>query len=782
MKNIPVNTVNMVRLIGTLLLLLAARNAYGQGTQATQTNEALPFRNPALSEDARIADFLGRLTIDEKIDLFGMSLNIPRLGVHMSGGVPTIPGSNGHVEAIHGVAMGGNQWAKKSPGTPENGGANPVPTTQFPQGIGLGSTWDPGLIERVASQIAKEARYIFETKDRGGVIIRAPNADLGRDPRWGRFDEIYGEDPMLVGRMATAFTRGIQGTDPKHWTGVSMLKHFIANTNEDNRHGSSSDFDERLLREYYTAPFRAAIKDANAGAYMAAFNAVNGVPMTANIPLLKTLPESWGFNGLVAIDRGAIEKMVVNHKYYPDKLRALVGAIKAGNNQLLDTYVDEMREALKKNLLTETDLDTNLRGLIRVLIRVGAFDNLPKTTKATAQQPAPWEGDAVRQLVLQATRESIVLLKNAPPSQTPKTASRAATPSDNPQSATRDPQSLLPLDPKTIKSIALLGPMADVVYADGYGGDPLYTITPLQGIKNRLGNDSQVIVRHGKQRAAAIENAKNSDIAIVFVGNYPRRQQAPKDKQGKPIGKEYDGHEGTDRQTIALRDDQEKLIKDTFAVNPRTIVVLVSQFPTALKWEQDNIPAILRITHCSQMQGTALAEVLFGDYSPSGHLTVTWPESDAQLPPMMDYNIRHGRTYMYFQGKPLYAFGHGLSYTTFQYTNLRPSATRLTPGAPLTIEVTLTNTGPRKSDEVAQFYIQHLNSSVERAQKELKDFKRVTLEPGASAKVTFELSAEDVAYWDTATQNWKIEKDKIKLMAGGASDRIELQQEIEVDP
>ncbi|MHB1856187.1 MAG: glycoside hydrolase family 3 N-terminal domain-containing protein, partial [Acidobacteriaceae bacterium] len=232
-----------------------------------------PFQNPNLPTDRRIQNVLSLLTLQEKIDLLGKSLNVPRLGIHGSGKVDSIPGSSGQFEGLHGLAVGGpNNWGRRSPGAPGLfGGTSTIPTTQFPQPVGLGETWDPALIEKAATEEGHEARYIFQSFDRGGLIVRAPNADLARDPRWGRSEESYGEDPYLVGTMSVAFVKGLQGDDPRTWLTASLVKHFLANSNEDGRAGSSSNFDDRLLHEYYSAPFRMAIEQGGANAIMTAY-------------------------------------------------------------------------------------------------------------------------------------------------------------------------------------------------------------------------------------------------------------------------------------------------------------------------------------------------------------------------------------------------------------------------------------------------------------------------------------------------------------------------------
>jgi beta-glucosidase len=670
----------------------------------------------------------------------------------MSGAVVSPNGTNGNVEGLHGVALGGpGAWGKKLPGTEPNGGNGPIATTQFTQAAGLGATWDPELIQRVAGEEGLEARYIFEHQDRGGVIVRAPNADLARDPRWGRTEESFGEDPFLTGKLAAAFVRGLQGSDAQHWQSISMMKHFMANSNEDNRRGSSSNFDERLLQEYYAAPFRMGIRDGHGDAIMASYNAVNGVPMTAN-PLLKSLLGSWGFNGLIATDRGAVTYMVENHHYFQDLTAAVAGAVHAGVNQFLNPYEDAMRTALAQKMITEAELDENLRGLVRVLLRAGAFDT-PRAAGSGAEL-APWTRESAKQLVLEETRESIVLLKNG--------AGKVEAP-------------LLPLDRNALKSVAVLGPLARVVRADWYGGEPPFAVTPLEGIRSKLGAGVQV--RYSADGREALENARTSDVAIVVIGSDPTC--------GAPFGKCPDpteGKEAIDRKEIRLDDAQEALIEQTFKANPRTVVVLVTGYPYAIAWAQEHVPAIVEMSHSSEEEGAALADVLFGDYSPSGRLTMTWPKSETQLPPMMDYNLRDGRTYMYFHGEPLYAFGHGLSYTTFRYSGLRLDGTRLSASHPVTVEATVTNTGKREGAEVVQLYIQHIGSRIARAQKELKGFQRITLPPGGSTRVTFELTQQDVAYWDATAHGWKVENDSVRLLLGSASDEIHLEKMVSIQP
>lgn len=715
------------------------------GIGAFCQKSSYPFQDSRLTADQRIDNLLSLLTLQEKIDLLGKNLNIPRLGIHGSGHLDSIPGSSGQVEGLHGLAMSPG-WAKKSPGGPgTRGGTSVIPTTQFPQAAGLGATWDPALIEKAASLEGDEARYIFERYDRGGLIVRAPNADLARDPRWGRAEESYGEDPFLDGTMATAFVHGLQGNDPQHWNTVSLVKHFLANSNEDNRVGSSSNFDSRLLHEYYAVPFRMAIEDGKADALMTAYNAVNGIPMAAS-PLLRDLAmQRWGFNGLIDTDRGALTFMVTKHHYYPDMAHAAAGAIHAGVNQFLNEYQQPVKDALQQKLITETDIDANLRGLLRVMLRLGLLDSATPNPPSAAQEP--WDRPESRQLALQVTQESIVLLKNA--------------------------QHLLPLNASAIHSIAVAGPLADEVDADGYGGTPPFRVTPLEGIRAVAG--PRVEVRYGADLDSAVKLAKTSDVAVVVVGNRPICHS----KATGPC-RPSEGEEGVDRKQIDLGPEQQQLVRAVYAANPRTVLVVVSGFPYAIDWSAQHVPAILHMAHSSEVEGTALAQAIFGEINPSGHLVVTWPSSLQQLPPMMDYNLRDGRTYMYFRQKPLFPFGYGLSYTSFRYRNLRVQHAELGESQTADISVEVQNTGRLKGDDVVQLYVKHLNSRVERPLEELKGFARVSLAPGEQRTVHLSLPAKSLAYWDEGKKNWTIEHDKVKVMIGESSADVKLAKVIAV--
>jgi len=344
----------------------------------------------------------------------------------------------------------------------------------------------------------------------------------------------------------------------------------------------------------------------------------------------------------------------------------------------------------------------------------------------------------------------------------------------------------LPLKKDSIKSIAVIGPLADSVHWDWYGGTPPHAITPLDGIRNEAGPSIKVNYATDEIGNAAVHAAQTSDVAVVVVGNDPTCgpdmahdwHNSPDGGGTLPCTTPSDGREGRDREVITLA--QEQLIKQVYAVNPKTVVILVSSFPFAINWTQSNVPAILHMAHSSQDEGTALAKVLFGDYNPGGRLVTTWPKSVDQLPSMMGYDIRHGRTYMYFKGEPLYPFGYGLSYTTFSYANLKASSEALASDGVITVSVDVTNTGGRAGDEVVQLYVKHLKSKVERPVEELKGFQRVSLNPNETKTVQIPLKASTLAFWDEKLGQFKVEEEPVKLMIGSSSKDIKLATTVNV--
>lgn len=679
-----------------------------------------PFQNPDAPVEDRVSNILSLMTLEEKIECLDTVPSVPRLGIV----------GTGHVEGLHGLAMGGpGGWGKPSI----------VPTTQFPQAVGLAETWDPELIRQAAAVEGFETRFMFQSPkyQRGGLVVRAPNSDIARDIRWGRTEESYGEDAFLNGTMTVAFVKGLQGDDPKYWQTAALMKHFLANSNEEGRGGSSSNFDERLLREYYSLPFRMGVMEGGSRAYMAAYNGHNGVAMTVH-PILKDVTvKEWGNDGIICTDAGAMKNLVTQHKSSPDLDHAAAASIKAGINQFLDDYRDATRSALARNLLTESDIDESLRGVFRVMIRLGLLDPPEMVPYANiGNGEDPWALPQHKALVRIVTQKSIVLLKNE--------------------------KQTLPLAKENVKSIAVIGPYADQVLLDWYSGTPPYTVSALDGIKGRVGPQTTVNFAATNTNEAAVAIAKSSDVAIVIVGNHPECNAG-----WAVCPLPSDGKEAIDRKSITL--EQEELVKQVYAANPRTIVVLISNFPYALIWSQANVPAILHMTHNSQEAGNALADVLFGDVNPGGRLVHTWPASLQQLPPIMDYDIRHGRTYMYSKAQPLYPFGFGLSYTKFEYSKVALSSKSLRKDGSIAVRVDLKNTGKRAGDEVIQLYAQYPESKVDRPIKQLIGFKRVTLAPGQKKRIEIPLKAEVLAYWDVDGHRFVVEAGKVKLLIGTSS-------------
>jgi beta-glucosidase len=551
--------------------------------------------------------------------------------------------------------------------------------------------------------------------------------------------------------MVTAFVKGLQGDNPKYWRTASLMKHFLANSNENGRDSSSSNFDERLLREYYSYPFWQGVVEGGSRAFMASYNSYNGIPMTIN-PILEDMAvKEWGQNGIICTDGGAFHLLLTGHNYFSDSAAAAAACIKAGISQFLDRYLSSVNIAVAKGLLTEADIDSVIKGNFRVMIKLGLLDPpqmVPYSNIGISDTTDPWSTEKNRAAVREVTQKTIVLLKNS--------------------------KNILPLDKNKLKSIAVIGPHADEVLLDWYSGTPPYTISPLEGIKNKVGNNVEVKYAKDNWDGSAVKIAKSADVAIVCVGNHPTCDDSPWGECLTPS----DGREAADRNAIKL--EQEELIYEVYNANPNTIVVLISSFPFAINWTQANVPAIVHMTHCSEESGNALADVLFGDYNPGGRLVQTWPKALDQLPPMMDYNIRDGRTYMYFKGEPLYPFGYGLSYTTFNYSGLKISSHELKKDGEVTISVDVKNTGNREGDEVVQLYVKHLNSKVERPLKEIKGFKRITLPPGENKTVQFPLKSGALAYWDVKKHSFVVEEDKVQIMIGASSEDIKLQNTIEV--
>src|ERR1039458_4555412 len=721
-----------LRIASIALAALGAAFALAVVRAQQQTpQQAYPFQDPNLSIEQRVDDLVSRLTLDEKIGMLAqVQPAIPRL---------EIKAFTNWTEGLHGLG-----WVR--------GGS--VTATTFPQSVGLGETWDPEILRQAGAVEGYEARVYFKKFDgaRVGLAIRAPNVDLARDPRWGRSEEVFGEDPYFVGKMSVGLIKGLQGDNPKYLLSAATMKHFLANSNEDGRTSSSSDFDERNLREYYLVPFQMGVTEGNAQSVMASYNAVNKIPDTVS-PFIRDIAEKeWKFDGMVSTDAGSLPNLTRQFHYYPDPTAAVVGCIQAGITVFLDQYATPLRDALEKKLLVEADIARNIRGNLRMRLRLGEFDPPAMVTYSKISgSEEPWYGEANKALARKVTQESIVLLTNA--------------------------DGLLPLDKSKLRSIAVIGPYGDNVLVDWYAGMPPYTVTPMEGIRGKVGPGVRVRYAPDDNNGNAANLAAESDVAIVFVGNHPTCN-APFGRCALPS----EGKEAIDRKAIDLDQAQFNLIRRVKNANAKTIVVLISSFPYAINWVQENVPAILHLSHSSQEEGNAVADVLFGDYNPAGRLAATWVKALDDLPPLMDYDIRKGRTYMHFKGQPLYPFGFGLSYTTFEYGNLRTSADSVRGAGEITVSVDIKNTGKRTGDEVVQMYVKHLNSAVERPIKELRGFLRITLQPGETKTVRMPLRGNELTYWDAATHSFVVEPRKAAIMVGPSSAEVKLEKTVAVTP
>jgi beta-glucosidase len=704
--------------------------------ESNPADYAYPFWDPCQPLDARLANLLATLTIDEKLSLLnGSHPAVPRLG---------IPGASLGTEALHGLGIAAN------PNAP-TGSFMPV-STQFPQVFGLGESWDPDVMKTVGATVGYEARVynargVSDTGRGIGIITRGPNVDLVHDPRWGRTEESFGEDPYLVGEMAKGYLAGLHGDDPRTLLAACTLKHFAANSNETTRMTSSSNLDPRNLREYYTASFRTAVQDGHADGIMTAYNQINGVPAGVS-PILKAIVRGdWGFDGFFSTDGQAATHWVDDQKYFPDIVHSVAGAITSTSGVLLQSNVaPNVNDGFAMGLFTEADVDAAIGPALRVRFRTGDFDPPSSVPyRAIQSSETPWATPEAKARALDVTRRTIVLLKNA--------------------------DAMLPLDRTKIHSIAVIGPRADSVVRDWYGGTPAYPyVTGRQGIVNKLGPDVQVSYVLNDNGGGATSTAAVSDVAVVFVGNHPTCGEPYPPWGTCPLP--YEGREQVDRIYIGLEPAQLALVQSVAAVNPRTIVVLVSSFPQGIGWLEENVPAIVHVANSGQELGNAVADVLFGDYNPGGRTTTTWYQSETDIPTeITDYDIKKGTTYWYFTGTPLYPFGHGLSYATFEYANPSLSAATLPACGSIDVGLDVTNTSAVDGDEVVQLYVSYPDSAVQRPLQQLRGFRRVSIAAGATVHVTIPLRAGDLAYWNENAGRFMVEYGKSVEVQIGASSR-----------
>lgn len=686
------------------------------------------FNDPAINEEQRLDDLIARMTLDEKVDALGNNTQVPRLGIQVSGSV----------EGLHGIVLGGPTYGDR---------AN-TPTTGFPQAYGLGETWDTDLLHRVATYISTENRYLFQNAKyrKSGLIMWTPNVDLGRDPRWGRTEECYGEDAFLTSRLAVAFIKGIQGDHPKYWRNASLMKHFLSNSNEYGRTFSSSNYSDKLFREYYAYPFYKGVTEGGSQALMTAYNAYNGTPCIMHPVLRNIVMKEWGLNGTLLTDGGAFRLLLSDHKRFDnDRAVAAAACIKAGITKFLDEYKDAVYEALHRKLISVEDIEKAIRGNLRISLKLGLLDHTednPYAAIGVTDTIAPWSKPETKALVREATLKSIVLLKNQ--------------------------DHWLPLDRHKIKKIAVIGQRATEVLQDWYAGKPFYTVNVLDAIREEAGSDIEVRYVKTNRMDSARTVAAWADVAIVCVGNHPTCdagwEQAPVISEGK---------EAVDRQSLQL--DQEDLLLQVAQTNPNTIGVLISSFPYAINRANQTVPALLHLTQCSQELGHAVSDVIFGHYNPAGRLTQTWVKNITDLPHMMDYDITHGRTYMYFKEKPLYPFGYGLSYTSFNYSGTTLNDRVIERGDTLRVCFNLKNSGNMDGDEVVQLYVSARKHTDKDPIKQLKAFQRISLRKGETKKVELTVPYTELQVWDEKQSRFILPDKEMTLEIGASSSDIRLR-------
>ncbi len=717
----------------------------GAPAVASSASAAIPvvsapvsYTNPSLPVAQRVDDLISRLSLAEKVaQLQNASPAITRLQV---------PAYDYWSEGLHGVGFAGR-------------------ATVFPQTIGMAATWDADLIHREGQTVANEGRAKFNGKDKGkrfhGLCFWSPNVNIFRDPRWGRGQETFGEDPFLTGNLAVAFITGIQG-DPLHPEALACAKHYVVHSGpEPERHRFNVDPSEIDLHETYLPAFEACVRQGHVAQVMSSYNAVYGVPVPASKLLLTDiLRDTWGFDGYVVSDCDAVADIVQGHHYRATMAEGVAAALQAGTDLDCGRAYAALVKAVDQKLVTEKEIDTALTRVLTERFRLGLFD--PST---------PWDklGDADNDtaassaLALKAARESIVLLKN---------------------------DGLLPLDRAKIKHLAIIGGNAKdtTMLLGNYHGTPSHPVSLFDGIAQAAGAGVQVDYAAGPPLAVkspttfdanspawleAMQIAQGADV-IVYVGGINAAKL--ESEEGRTV---LDGFLGGDRTRIELPAVQENFVEALGALHKPVVFVNCSGSAMALKWEAANLPAIVQAWYPGENGGTAVGEVLFGDVNPSGHLPITFYAGTDDLPAFTDYSMAN-RTYRYFSGRPLFAFGYGLSYTKFDFGAPRLSATTLPAGSTIHLSVPVTNSGARDGDAVVQVYVKQGKPAGSQPLRSLAAFRRVSAPRGGTVAAEIDLPASQLRRWDVKTHAYVVAPGSYEVEIGAASDDIRQKQEITV--
>jgi beta-glucosidase len=765
---------------------------------ATRAQQTPPYRNPRLSIDVRVRDLLSRMTLEEKVAQM-MCLWDERPIDKSRTAKEMLPygGDFSPELAKQRMPYGIGQFARQREEHDARGSAEftnavqkwlientrlGIPavfhdeilhgnmergSTVFPVPLSLASSWDPDLASRVFTVAARQTRI------RGSHQVLGPNMDLARDPRWGRTEETYGEDPYLATQMLIAIVRALQGNatydkpmiDDMHV--IATGKHFAGHGQpEGGTNIAPLNLSERYLRETHFATFESAIKKASLFSIMPAYHEIDGVPVHANKWMLQSvLRDEWGFQGTVVSDYYAITELWRRHHVAVDEADAGRQAIEAGvdvelpDPGMYKTVVDQV----KAGKIAEALIDKSVARVLHQKFQLGLFENpYVDPTKAAAMTDTP----ADRELAADAARRSIVLLKNQ--------------------------NSVLPFDRSKLRSIAVVGPNAARAHLGGYT-DPMppRTVSILDGVKNKVGSSVKVnyaegvkITKEGGNWFAdtatlsdeasdrrliseAVETAKNSDAVLLVIGG-----NEDTNKEGWA-----ETHLG-DRDSLDLVGRQNDLVRAVLQTGKPTAVFMINSGPLSINYVAENVPAILEGFYLGEETGTAAADVLFGDYNPGGKLPVTFPRSVGQLPVFYDRKPTAKRGYLFSTTEPLFPFGFGLSYTTFKYSNLQITKPRIGPNERTNVTFDITNTGKVRGDEVAQMYIRDEVSSVTRPVKELKDFARISIAPGETKRVTFTITPEKLQFYNRDMKR-VVEPGKFKIMVGGNSVDL-IEQTLEV--
>lgn len=761
-----------------VLLFLSLSAVFTVSAAAQNSSPATPkYRDSHLTIDERVADLLSRMTIEQKVAQIAPDRSTPVSIIDSTGTFqpdqvqklmrqmfsPEFQMSPRKYAIFRNAVQ--RYLREKTPlgipqlfmgeglhGFMENG------STSFPQCLALASTWDPDLVQQVFTAVGDEAASA------GVGQVFSPVLGIARDPRWGRTEETYGEDPYLVSRMGVAAIEGLQG--PTFMIGrhhvMATAKHFAVHSQpEGGTNTAPGNYSERTIRENFFVPFKAAVQEAKVGSIMASYNEIDGIPAHINHWLLdRVLRQEWGFQGYVTSDGGGLQMLVQTHHVAANYAQAARMALAAGvdydlsNGDVYRTLIQQVKEGL----VPESELDRAAGLVLAAKFRLGLFDHPfvdPDYTEKITNSPEH------RQLALKAAQEAIVLLKNQ--------------------------NNLLPLDLKKLKTIAVIGPNAADVHLGGYSRQPAHGVSILQGIKDRVGPEVKVLYAQGCQITdapegwrgwyqndvhlidpatqtanihAAVEAARQADVAILVVG------------ENESTNREAwaENHLG-DRDSLDLLGAQNELVKEVVETGKPVVVFLINGRPLSINYIAGHVPAILEGWYLGQEGGTAAAQVLFGDVNPGGKLPITFPHSVGDLPDFYNHKPSDDRTYAFSTRKPLFPFGFGLSYTTFKFGNLRVEPQQIETGGTATASVDITNTGSREGDEVAEMYLHEQVASVTRPVMALHGFERITLKPGETRTVKFPINPGMLKLWN-ADMHHVVEPGVFDVMVGPSSDQV----------